>query len=114
MEKVWEVSYRCIIDHSDGSDPTRWKYLVVAETETDAFTKADGCFGYNPENKELLLNGKYGGHSFSMYGLVKKAKEYSQKIKQPDLTLDSDKDGYSLEARVSDSGDRLEFVVKKK
>lgn len=111
---VWTVCYQCKVFTADGADKLTQTYFVIAETQTEAFQKADNCFSYSKLNKELLAHGEAHDKGISLSNLCKTAHEHRKKIKFPALTLSSDSEHFSLEASLSEDGKTLEYLARKK
>lgn len=103
---LWKVSYTFEVpsDFAGGERVTE-SYVVVAKTPEEARKKGDTC---------LLQTQGFT----DLYSSVDAAQSYiheikGQKIHFPDL-LDSDKKKFTIQAKVSDDGKTLEFLVKEK
>jgi hypothetical protein len=131
--QVWRVKYSYSVGISERSKPYKQAviYLVVADSEDEALKKGDNLFSNNEEarllfeagkipkrdyrsgcmvHKRLLAGKRVVGEGAALYDLKKFCKIYTRKVKKPQLS-GSDAGNFSLEARLTEEGETIEYLV---
>lgn len=100
---LWKVSYSYPVPSDRARENQTDTYLIVAKNPAEVERKADDVFAKESFQADLLKR-----------GLVKKSiRVYRKKTSLPELTLESDKKRFSLEAKVlnDDGSFTIDFIV---